>query len=116
MLPVLLASADGEVRVSDVVDRIAETLGLTPEERGELLPSGKQALFNNRVHWAKTFLGKAGLIAARILDDLRKEVVIVDFCRTAIAHGEGCVQTHFKIGGRDSTFAVLGLRFFTNRA
>jgi restriction system protein len=62
MLPVLLASADGEVRVRDIVDRLAETLGLTPEERGELLPSGRQSLFNNRVHWAKTFLGKAGLI------------------------------------------------------
>jgi restriction system protein len=37
-------------------------LGLTPEERGELLPSGKQTLFYNRVNWAKTYLGKAGLI------------------------------------------------------
>jgi restriction system protein len=62
MLPVLLESADGEVRVRDIVDHLAETLGLTPEERGELLPSGKQILFYNRVQWAKTFLGKAGLI------------------------------------------------------
>src|ERR1700730_17672110 len=61
MLPVLLASADGEVRVRDIVDRLAETLGLTPEERGELLPSGKQTLFYNRVQWAKTFLGDGGL-------------------------------------------------------
>lgn len=62
MLPVLLASAKSEVRIGDVVNRLAEQLGLTADEKAELLPSGKQTLFNNRVHWAKTYLGKAGLI------------------------------------------------------
>ena len=62
MLPVLSASLDGEIRIGDVVARLAEKLGLTPEERSQLLPSGKQTLFANRVHWAKTYLGKAGLI------------------------------------------------------
>jgi restriction system protein len=62
MLPVLSASLDGEIRIGDVVERLAEKLGLTPEERGQLLLSGKQTLFANRVHWAKTYLGKAGLI------------------------------------------------------
>jgi restriction system protein len=62
MLPVLSASLDGEIRIGDVVERLAEKLGLTPEERSELLPSGKQTVFANRVHWAKTYLSKAGLI------------------------------------------------------
>jgi restriction system protein len=62
MLPVLLESLIGEMRVGEVVDKLAEKLGLTPEERAELLPSGKQTIFSNRVHWAKTYLGKAGLI------------------------------------------------------
>jgi len=62
MLPVLIESAEGEIRIGDVVERIAQKLGLTPEERAELLPSGVQSLFSNRVHWAKTYLGKAGLI------------------------------------------------------
>lgn len=62
MLPVLTASANGEVRIGTVVDKLAEQLGLTPEERAELLSSGKQTVFSNRVHWAKTYLGKAGLI------------------------------------------------------
>ncbi|HWL70621.1 MAG TPA: restriction endonuclease [Geminicoccus sp.] len=61
MLPVLIASADGEVRVGDVVERLADQLHLTPEDRAELLPSGKQTLLGNRVHWAKTYLSKAGL-------------------------------------------------------
>jgi restriction system protein len=62
MLPVLAASSNDEVRIGAVVDHLAEQLGLTPEERAELLPSGKQTIFSNRVHWAKTYLGKAGLI------------------------------------------------------
>ncbi len=62
MLPVLSASLNGERRVGDVVECLAEELGLTPEERAQLLPSGAQTIFANRVHWAKTYLGKAGLI------------------------------------------------------
>lgn len=62
MLPVLLTSSDTETRFGDAVHRLAEQLGLTLEERAELLPSGKQTIFNNRVHWAKTYLGKAGLL------------------------------------------------------
>jgi restriction system protein len=62
MLPVLSASLDGEIRIGNLVERLAEKFGLTPDERAELLPSGKQTLFANRVHWAKTYLGKAGLI------------------------------------------------------
>jgi restriction system protein len=60
MLPVLSASLDGEIRISDVVEKLAEKLCLTPEERSQLLPSGKQTVFANRVHWAKTYLSKAG--------------------------------------------------------
>lgn len=64
MLPVLSAASRGEVRIGEVVDRLAEQLNLTPDERTALLPSGKQTIFSNRVHWAKTYLGKAGLIEA----------------------------------------------------
>ena len=62
MLPVLQIAADGEIRIKDVVERIAEELSLTNDEREELLPSGKQAVFANRVHWAKTYLAKAQLV------------------------------------------------------
>jgi restriction system protein len=62
MLPVLLVSAADEIRIGDAVDRLAEQLNLTPDERTQLLPSGKQTLFGNRVHWAKTYLTKAGLL------------------------------------------------------
>jgi len=45
-----------------VVEELADQLGLTPEERSELLPSGKQSVFSNRVHWAKSYLSKAHLV------------------------------------------------------
>lgn len=62
MLPVLHSAASSEVKISDVVDLLADEFRLTPEERSELLPSGKQTTFANRVHWAKSYLGKAGLV------------------------------------------------------
>jgi restriction system protein len=62
MLPVLTIAGGGEIRIGDAVDRLADQLKLSPEERAQLLPSGKQSLFGNRVHWAKTYLVKAGLL------------------------------------------------------
>lgn len=62
MLPVLQAATDGEIKISDVVRQLGENLKLTSEELSELLPSGRQTKFANRVNWAKSYLGKAGLI------------------------------------------------------
>ena len=42
--------------------RIADQLGLSEEEREEMLPSGTQRLLHNRIHWAKFYMSKAGLI------------------------------------------------------
>ncbi len=64
MLPVLRLAAEGEKRVADVEDRIANDLGLTQEEREELLPSGRQRVLHNRIHWAKFYMTKAGLLAS----------------------------------------------------
>ena len=55
-------SAAGEVRISDVVTLLGRKQALTEAELSELLPSGKQTTFANRVNWAKSYLGKAGLI------------------------------------------------------
>ena len=62
MLPVLRDAQLGEVRIGDVVERLAEQFELPAEERSHLLPSGRQTTFANRVHWAKSYLGKAGLV------------------------------------------------------
>lgn len=62
MLPVLEDAAMGETKVGDTVERLADRFGLTPEQRADLLPSKRQTTFANRVHWAKSYLGKAGLV------------------------------------------------------
>ncbi|WP_271438934.1 restriction endonuclease [Pontixanthobacter luteolus] len=62
MLPVLRLAANGEIRVPAAADKIANEFGLSEAEREELLPSGKQRTLHNRIHWAKFYLGKAGLV------------------------------------------------------
>ncbi|UUR07579.1 restriction endonuclease [Sphingomonas glaciei] len=62
MLPVLKVAAAGETRVPLAADSIADELGLTAEQTEELLPSGRQRLLHNRIHWAKFYMAKAGLI------------------------------------------------------
>jgi restriction system protein len=64
MLPVLRHSASGEVRIGDVVDKLAIEFQLNDDELAELIPSGKQTTFSNRVHWAKSYLKQAGLVQA----------------------------------------------------
>ncbi|MBN1212158.1 MAG: restriction endonuclease, partial [candidate division Zixibacteria bacterium] len=65
MLPILkLASDNKEHSLSDAIKILADEFNLNSEERRELLPSGKQYKFNNRVGWARTYLKKAGLIAS----------------------------------------------------
>jgi restriction system protein len=49
MLPVLRLAAEGEKRVVDVVDRVADDLGLSKEDRDTLLPSGRQRVLHNRM-------------------------------------------------------------------
>jgi restriction system protein len=62
MLPVLRVAAEGEIRISEAVEKLTVEFGLSPEERSHLLPSGRQTTFSNRVQWAKSYLGKAGLV------------------------------------------------------
>ena len=50
MLPILTALAGGnEVRISAVRERVAAAEGLAPEDLRELVPSGRQPVFTNRV-------------------------------------------------------------------
>ena len=64
MLPLLEFAGDGkEHKLSDAIEHLATThFHLTDTERKELLPSGKQSKFANRVGWAGTYLKKAELL------------------------------------------------------
>jgi restriction system protein len=63
MLPLLrLVSDRQEHKYRDLIEKLATKFEITDEERKELLASGNQAIFDNRVGWAKTYLKKAGLL------------------------------------------------------
>ena len=63
MLPMLMALDDGsEVKISELRARVAATEGLSVEDLREMLPSGRQSVFDNRVGWALTHMGRAGLV------------------------------------------------------
>ena len=63
MLPLLeLIGDEQEHSVGQTVEELASHFGLTDAERTELLPSGKQERFHNRVAWARSYLKMASLL------------------------------------------------------
>ncbi len=89
MLPLLKIVGDQqEHSIRQAIDLLSEQFSLTQQERREILPSGQQAVFNNRVGWARTYLKKAGLlssvrrgsfqITSRGLDVLRQNPRTID--------------------------------------
>jgi restriction system protein len=63
MLPLLQLTRDErEHSLAEMVEALGERLGLSEADRAELLPSGRQARFDNRVGWARTYMQKAGLL------------------------------------------------------
>lgn len=63
MLPLLQHSADGaEHTLPETEDFLAQYFKLSESDRSELLSSGRQSRFGNRVGWAKQHLMKAGLL------------------------------------------------------
>jgi restriction system protein len=63
MRPVLVAiEGDEPQSTAQIRDMIATMLNISDEDRLVMLPSGKQALFTNRVAWAITHMSQAGLL------------------------------------------------------
>lgn len=63
MLPLLRLAGDGRVwATSDARDRLADEFQLSEGEREQLLPSGTQRTFANRVAWAVSYLKQASLV------------------------------------------------------
>ena len=62
MLPVLRYAAQGEQQVPILAEKIADDFKLSAGEREKMLVSGRQSILKNRVHWAKYYMNKAGLI------------------------------------------------------
>ena len=65
MLPLVRYAADGkEYSLREAIEALADEFHLSDAERRELLPSGSQSAFDNRVGWSRTYLKKAGLLSS----------------------------------------------------
>jgi restriction system protein len=63
MLPIMKIAQDGaEHTARELRQHIGDELGLTEAERKELLPSGTQPVFTNRIAWARSHLTMAELL------------------------------------------------------
>jgi restriction system protein len=91
MRPVLEHAAKGEVRIGALIETLSEKLELTTAEREEMLPSGKQTVIANRVHWAKTYLKQAGLV----VPTRRGHFVITDRGKAALADPNSRIDNAF---------------------
>lgn len=63
MIPVLRVMSDGAVRhLREVHPLVADDIGLTGVQREEMLPSGNQPKYVNRIGWAVSFLTNVGAL------------------------------------------------------
>lgn len=77
--------SDGELHTAkEVRNSIAIMMALSENDLAEMLPSGKQRTFDNRVAWARTYLDKAGLIET----PLRGKYRITASGKAALLSGE----------------------------
>jgi restriction system protein len=70
MLPLLRFAADGREHnqrdAKDALSRHFNITELTESDRREMLPSGRQTRFDNRIAWANVYLRKAGFLEMAI--------------------------------------------------
>lgn len=63
MLPFLEFISDGkEHHISELFEFLAQRFSLSEQDQKELLPSGRESRFKNRVYWARAYLGQAKLL------------------------------------------------------
>ena len=63
MRPLLTFASDGKEKdIKGAISALADQFQIPEAERHQLLPSGKQTILANRVHWARTYLDKAGAL------------------------------------------------------
>jgi len=99
MTPMLDLLTSGQVyTIGELIERMAEHFGLTPEERRVLIPSGTFPLFNNRVHWCKTYLKQAGLLE----QPQRGKVRITPRGREALRHNPAGINLEVLEGYTES--------------
>jgi restriction system protein len=92
MLPLLQALADGKERTPrELAELLADQFGLTEEERGAVLSSGKQTFLLNRVSWSRSHLKAAGLLES----PARKLVRITEAGRGVLLEKPSSINIRF---------------------
>lgn len=89
MRPLLELAADQPVTAGHATEQLAERFGLTADERDQLLPSGRQRVLHNRVHWARFHMARAGLMAS----PARGRFEATDAGRALLASGPAAIDT-----------------------
>ncbi len=75
----------------ELTDLFADHFELTEDEHREVLPSGQQSVFRDRVAWANSHLKAAGLLENR----LRGRVRITDSGRKIMAKAPQAINIRF---------------------
>lgn len=92
MLPVMKCLIAGEVASNaEVIEKISDEFSLTPEQKAELLPSGKQTIIKNRIGWAMTYLKKAGLVKS----PKRAHIQITELGQSVLAENPEKINVRF---------------------
>ena len=91
-LPYLEAIRSGKVyAVRDIYEALADRFSLSEAAREELIPSGRQKLYHNRIAWSKTYLKNAGLVE----QPKRGQVAITDAGRQLLRNPPPSLDVSF---------------------
>ena len=92
MFPLLKLVSDGQAhQYRNLIESLAVQFEVSDAERKELLASGNQSIFDNRVGWAKTYLKKAGLIES----PKRATFIITELGRQALVNSPDRIDTKY---------------------
>ncbi|MEE0940337.1 MAG: restriction endonuclease [Bifidobacteriaceae bacterium] len=87
------ALQDGEVHaIKEIKEAVIQEKHLTEDDLNEMLPSGRQTTFTNRLGWARTYLRKAGLIDS----PARAKYTLTSTGRDAIPHADEIDDEYLK--------------------
>lgn len=87
------ALQDGEVHaIKEIKEAVIQEKHLTEDDLNEMLPSGRQTTFANRLGWARTYLRKAGLIDS----PARAKYTLTSTGRDVIPHADEIDDEYLK--------------------
>lgn len=113
MIPTLKAMSDGNARHwSEMQPLIADIMQLSPEQRAEMLPSGRKVKYKDRIGWCVSYLSIVGALT-RVR---RGHYQITDAGRVLLAqYPDGVTEQQVKALGDDPKSPILPYRSTVKR-